>query len=166
VKHHALFVMLLAASCGRHPTRQVSADAGVQTQPVDRLLVSELARSKLLVFGFPIPQGMTVSRRFSDSVHMVGSVSPDALTAFVKAHAVTGPAELIGSRKVFSKVKIRGGDPSRLYDIEIDNSGSLQQLIVSDITPPPLEPGLSVEERWRRAGYKPDGTPLASSQAM
>lgn len=160
------FVMLLAASCGRHRalTGQVSADAGVQ--PVDRLLVSELARSKLLVFGFPIPQGMTVSRRFPDSVHMVGSVSPDGLTAFVRAHAATGPVELIGNRKVFSKVKIRGGDPSRLYDIEIDSSGSLQQLIVSDVTPPPLEPGLSVEERWRRAGYNPDGTPLASSEAM
>ena len=159
-----LALLLLGCSHRPIPTPPGAADAGPTALPVDRLLPGELAQSKLLVFGFPIPQGMTVARRFADSVHMVGAVPPDALTAYVKAHAATGPAELIGNRKVFSKVKIRGGDPSRLYDIEIDMAGANQRLIVSDVTPPPLEPGLSVEERWRRAGYNPDGTPLASGE--
>ena len=161
-----LAIGLLLLGCGHRQasTSPNAVDAGVRVLPVDRLLPGELAQSKLLVFGFPIPQGMTVARRFADSVHMVGAVPPDALTAYVKAHAATGPAELIGNRKVFRKVKIRGGDPSRLYDIEIDMSGANQRLIVSDVTPPPLEPGLTVEERWRRAGYNPDGTPLPSAE--
>lgn len=107
---------------------------------------------------------MRVERRYADSVHLVGTVSPTALTAYVRAHAATGPAELIGSRKVFAKIRIRGGDPSRLYNIEIDDSGAARRLIVSDVTPAPMEPGLSVEERWKRAGYNPDGTPIATAE--
>jgi len=107
---------------------------------------------------------MNVERRYADSVHLVGTVSPTALTTYVRAHAATGPAELIGSRKIYRKVRIRGVDPSRLYDIEIDDSGAARWLIVSDVTPPPMEPGLSVEERWKRAGYNPDGTPIASAE--
>ena len=111
MKLQFLWLLLLLVNCGH---RQVTAgrgnpDAGFQTQPVDRLLPGELAQSKLLVFGFPIPQGMTVARRYADSVHMVGAVSPSALTTYVKAHAATGPGELVGNRKVFSKVRIRAG---------------------------------------------------------
>ena len=163
-KHLAILFALLACSHRHAAPRNDAVDGGTAAPPVDRLLPGELAQSKLLVFGFPIPQGMTVDRRFADSVYMVGTVSPEALTAYVKAHAVTGPAELIGNRKVFSKVKIRGADPSRLYNIEIDDSGSRRRLIISDVTPPPLVPGLSVEERWRRAGYNPDGTPLGTAE--
>ncbi len=163
-----LWILLLCIGCShRHGAAGLNSnDAGAQRQAVDRLLPGELAQSKLLVFGFPIPQGMTVERRFADSVHLVGSVSPSALAAYVRAHAVTGPAELIGRRKVFSKARIRGGDPNRLYNIEIDDSLGTQRLVVSDVTPPPLEPGLSEEERWRRAGYNPDGTPIPSAQNM
>ena len=164
--HKSLWIVLLLVGCSHHqaPAAITSNDAGVPQQAVDRLLPGELGQSKLLVFGFPIPQGMNVERRYADSVHLVGTVSPTALTAYVRAHAATGPAELIGSRKVFSKVRIRGGDPSRLCNIEIDDSGAARRLIVSDVTPPPMEPGLSVEERWKRAGYNPDGTPIASGE--
>jgi hypothetical protein len=162
----SLWILLFAIGCSRHPTPapSTSNDAGIPPKAVDRLLPGELGQSKLLVFGFPVPQGMNVERRYADSVHLVGTVSPTALTAYVRAHAATGPAELIGSRKIFRKVPIRGGDPSRLYDIEIDDSGAARRLIVSDVTQPPMEPGLSVEERWKRAGYNPDGTPIASAE--
>ncbi len=162
----SLWIALFAAGCSHHPASAAitSNDAGAPQKPVDRLLPGELGQSRLLVFGFPVPQGMNVERRYADSVHLVGAVSPTALTAYVRAHAATGPAELIGSRKVFSKVRIRGGDPNRLYDIEIDDSGAARKLIVSDVTPPPSEPGLSSEERWRRAGYNPDGTPIATAE--
>jgi len=164
--HKSLWIGLLLFGCRHHqaPTVFTSHDAGAPRQAVDRLLPDELGQSKLLVFGFPIPQGMNVERRYADSVHLVGPVSPTALTAYIRAHAATGPAELIGNRKIFSKIRIRGGDPSRLYNIEIDDSGAARRLIVTDVTPLPMEPGLSVEERWKRAGYNPDGTPIASSE--
>jgi hypothetical protein len=164
--HKSLWLLLLCVACGNRQVKKDVGliDAGTRKQAIDRLLPGELAQSKLLVFGFPIPQGMTVERRYSDSVHLVGSVPASALTTYVRAHAATGPAEIIGQRKVFSKVRIRGGDESRLYNIEIDDSGAARRLVVSDVTAPTLEPGLSDEERWKRAGYLPDGTPISSSE--
>ena len=160
-------LLFLATCCHRHAPKVVElGDAGLKTTPMDRLLPGELAKSTLLVFGFPIPQGMTVQRRYADNVHLVGSVSLAALSAYVRAHVATGPAELIGSRKVFNKVHIRGGDLNRIYTIEIAELGSARELTVTDVTPPPLEPGLSEAERWRRAGYMPDGTPIPSAQSF
>lgn len=161
------FALLFAAvACGHRP--QVAAesrrDAGTEVPPLDRLAPGELGQSKVLVFGLPIPRGMNVERRFASSVYLAGTVSPSALLDYVRAHALTGPAERTGNRQVFRKVKIRGGDSSRIYDIEVDNSGSIQRLVVTDVTPPPVEPGLTTEERWRKAGYMPDGTPIPSDQ--
>jgi hypothetical protein len=35
------------------------------------------------------------------------------------------------------------------------------KLVLTDVTPPPPPPpGLSDAERWRRAGFSPDGRPL------
>jgi len=166
VKHREILYLLLISGC-THGTAAVDSkgDAGPPT-PVDHLATNELSHSKVLAFGLPIPEGMKVERRFASSVYLTGSVSATALADFVRAHAIAGPLERIGNRRVFSKVKIRGGDSSRLYDIEIDETGATQKLIVTDVTPPPLTPGLTVEERWRRAGYMPDGTPIPSAQGM
>lgn len=161
------FTLLFAAvACGHRPQVATDSrrDASTEAPPVDRLAPGELGRSKVLVFGFPIPQGMNVERRFASSVYLAGSVSPSALLDYVRAHALTGPAERVGNRRVFRRVKIRGGDSTRIYDIEVDDAGSIQRLVVTDVTPPPVQPGLTTEERWRKAGYKPDGTPIPSEQ--
>ena len=166
MKTWILVSLVILTNCGHRQQAAIGTnrDAGAKPAPIDHLAPGELGQSKLLAFGFPIPQGMVVERRFSNSVYLAGSVSPSALLDYVRTHAITGPAERIGNRRVFSKVKIRGGDSSRVYDIELDDSGTLQKLVVTDVTPPPLEPGLTEEERWRKAGYKPDGTPLPSEQ--
>ena len=31
------------------------------------------------------------------------------------------------------------------------------EMTIRDVTPPPVEPGLSEEERWRKAGFSPQG---------
>lgn len=159
-------LLIAVIACSRHPQATASAkrDAGAEVAPIDHLGPGELAQSKMLAFGFPIPQGMAVERRFANSVYLAGNVSPSALLDFVRVHALTGPAERIGNRRVFRKVKIRGGDSTRMYDIELDDAGSTQRLVVTDVTPPPVEPGLTPEERWRKAGYMPDGTPIPSEQ--
>ena len=125
------------------------------------MLPGELAKSNLLVFGFPIPPGMHIRRRFPDSVHMTGTLSALELAKYVESHVVAGgPPEVRGQERIYKNCRIRGGDPSRTYKVEIDELRGESQLVVTDVTPPPVAPGLSEEERWRRAGYNPDGTPV------
>jgi hypothetical protein len=37
-------------------------------------------------------------------------------------------------------------------------------MTIRDVTPPPVEPGLSEEERWKKAGFAPDGKPIDPGQ--
>jgi len=162
-----LIGLLLLLGCGHAKSRNLTgSDAGIARAPLDRLLPSELSQSNLLVFGFPIPQGMSIIHRYPDSVHLQGQMPTSTLKEYVEAHIVAGPSEVDTHRRTYNNARIRGGDPSRLYSIEIDELRGERALIISDITPKPVEPGLSNEERWRRAGYLPDGTPIASAQSM
>jgi hypothetical protein len=64
---------------------------------------------------------------------------------------------------LFPRVRIRGGDPNRSYDIEVRPIEGGTELTVRDVTPlprVPRDPTLSEEERWRRAGFTPKGIPL------
>lgn len=159
--------LLLALSCGHSKLRDGGgSDAGIARAPLDRLLPSELGKSGLLVFGFPVPPGMSITQRYPDSVHLQGQLPVANLKEYVEAHIVAGPSEVDTHRRTYNKARIRGGDSSRIYSIEIDELRGERALIISDVTPKPVEPGLSNEERWRRAGYMPDGTPIASAQSM
>ncbi len=160
-------VCLLLIACGHSKSReQTSSDAGAKPVALDRLLPSELSHSGALVFGFPIPQDMQVTRRYADSIILRGQLSSAALRKHVETHIVAGPSEVDGHRRIYLRARIRGGDPSRLYSLEIDEVPGERQLIISDTTPKPPTPQLSDEERWRRAGYLPDGTPIPSAQSM
>ena len=44
--------------------------------------------------------------------------------------------------------------------MEITDRDNRVELVVRDLTPPPVVPGLSEEERWRRTGLRPNGQPL------
>ena len=157
----ALGGVLLLVGCNHPKSLNVAAnDAGAVQVPLDRLLPGELAKSGLLVFGFPIPQGMHIRRRFPDSVHMKGTISLPDLAKYVESHVVAGPPELRGQGRIYKNSRIRGGDSSRIYAVEIDELRGESQLVISDVTPAPVTPGLSDEERWRRAGYNSDGTPV------
>jgi hypothetical protein len=48
--------------------------------------------------------------------------------------------------------------------IEITDRSGQVELVVRDLTPPPIPQGLSDEERWKRAGLRPDGTPIDPSK--
>jgi hypothetical protein len=159
--------LLLAVACGSHKTAQrTTGDAGAAPVPLDRLLPSELGQSGALVFGFPIPPGMRVTRRYPDSVYLQGPGSATTLKEYIEGHVVAGPSEVDGHRRTYSGTRIRGGDASRVYRIELDDLRGSRQIIITDTTPKSVEPGLSNEERWKRAGFLPDGTPIPSAQSM
>jgi hypothetical protein len=162
-----LIGLLLALGCEHSKLRNGGGtDAGIARAPLDRLSPGELSKSGQLVFGFPIPPGMSVTQRYPDGVHLQGQMPEPNLKEYVEAHIVAGPSELDAHRRIYNNARIRGGDSSRVYSIEIDELRGERALIISDVTPKPVEPGLSNEERWRRAGYMPDGTPIPSAQSM
>jgi hypothetical protein len=147
---------------GTSRSKPAAASALVATAkvPLDRLLPGELSTSSQLVFGFPVPSGMTIERTFPDEVHLAGEVTVSGLSDYIRKHAEVGAPELAGAILRFDHAHILNQDKTRQYRFEITQRGRLVRLLIMDMTPPPVQPGLSDEERWRQAGRKPNGEPL------
>lgn len=131
--------------------------------PPDRLAPSEVVESKEKAFGLPLPRVSEVKARFPTTMHVTSRLTAEELANFVRARSKGGKSTPGATSTVLEGVTPRDDDTKRLT-IEIRPSrsadGMKSEMIVRDTTPPPLAPGLTDEERFRRAGLKPDGTLL------
>jgi hypothetical protein len=169
VNHPALILLigpaLVLGGCrcsgaSEGPGAAATGSAPLARPPVDRLAAGELAEGPHTAFGFTFPNKMRIERRFLDSVHASGRIAPESVANYVRQRVGTTHVEVGAARTVFPRVQIKGGAPDKVYRIEVVADGSTTRLVLSDVTPPPVEPGLSEEERWRRAGMSPEGKPI------
>jgi hypothetical protein len=151
----------LAIGCGRRRSAEVqpAPPAPVTATPVDRTLPDELAEGKDQAYGLLLPRRMTVTRRFTDSIFAAGQVSAAQVSNYVRQHVVAERVETGPVKTVFSRATSRL-DPGRVMRIEVVSRGAETEIMVRDETPPPVKPGLTDAERWREAGFNPDGTPV------
>jgi hypothetical protein len=154
--------LCLAVGCKRSPTSAAVASAAPSSAPpVDRLGPGELPPGTEAIFGLVLPQGLTLRGVFPGVAHAVGPLMLEDVSNYVRARVDAKRVELGAAGTVFPAVHLTGGDPSRLYRIEVNPRGLSTELVIRDVTPPPPPPpGLSDAERWKRAGYNPDGTPM------
>jgi hypothetical protein len=104
---------------------------------------------------------MKVRARFPDAVFAMGDVPLERVSNYVRERVVAAGVETGPAKTVFSRATVKSA-PERTLRIEVVSRPSATELVVRDQTrpPSPVEEGLSEEERWRRHGLKPDGTPL------
>jgi hypothetical protein len=107
---------------------------------------------------------MKVIAQFPRIGHAVGPLAPEDVANYVRDRVTAGRVELGAVGTTFPNVTIKDGDPDKRFRIEVIPLGDRTKLVVEDVsTPPvrvPVDPTLTPAERWRRAGYNPDGTPL------
>jgi len=139
--------------------------ASASALPLDHLAPDELAPGKLEVYGFPVPRGMEIETRLGDRAYVRGRVSPEALANYVREHVSVSHVEIGAARTVFPMAHIKNGPSDRYYTLEVFADGPSTRLVIKDTTPPPPPPpGLTDAERWRAAGFTPDGHPLDPSK--
>jgi hypothetical protein len=155
-------IALVAAGC--EPDTGAEAAPGAPPEPsakpgvpVDRLAPGELAEGKETVFGMPVPRGMKIDRQFVGSAYLVGAVPPEHVANYVRERVEADRVEIGAARTVFPSVRIKGDAARRTYRIEVVADGRATKLVLTDITRPQAEKGLTEAERWRRAGFTPDG---------
>ncbi len=139
------------------------ASAQSSKPPLDHLAAGELPPGQSSLFGLVIPKGMTIQGQFSDSGLAFGALRAEAVANYVRERVDVGQVEVGAARTVFPACRIKGGPETRTFRIEVVSEGPATRLIVQDVTPPPPPPpevGVSDAERWRRAGFSPDGKPL------
>jgi hypothetical protein len=130
--------------------------------PVDRLAPGELPAGSETVFGLVLPRGLTLIGVFPGVAHAAGPLTIEDVSNYVRARVDLRRVELGAVGTVFPQVHIAGGDPGKVFRIEVSAAGTETHLTIRDVTKKAATPveHISNEEAWRRAGFKPDGTPL------
>jgi len=142
------------------PPPPPASAAAPAPKPVDQVVPGELAEGVELAFGLPIPRRMGVKARFNDEVVASGDVAPEQLANYVRQRVLAESVETGPAKTVFTRATVKAA-PQRMLRIEVVSRRARgTELVVRDVTRPPAEPGLTEEERWRRKGLKPDGSPI------
>ncbi len=106
---------------------------------------------------------MHVSANFDGVAHATGPLHAEDVSNYLRDRVDVKRVELGAVGTVFSAVHVLGGDPTRLYRIEVISAGDATEVVMHDVTPIPTkkpDPTLSEADKWKAAGYKPNGMPL------
>ncbi len=163
-----LLAVLGAAGCrGREvplaaqPAASASTVAVVEAPPIDALLPGELAEGDEKALGLTLPRTTIVEKRFDDSVYGYGAYTVDEASKYF-ARRLDDARSVPSTSRTILKGRPRVGLNQPTLSIELVSSGGNTHFVVRDITAPAAEPGLTDEERWRRAGIGKDGRSIVT----
>lgn len=160
-----LLVAALLGACRSEPTpAPPKADPSAKPpKPVDRLAPDELPPGEQALFGLVIPRAMKVQGKLGETGLAWGDLPAEEVANYVRSRVEAERVEIGAARTIFPAARIKGGADDRTFRIEVVRESVGTRLIVQDLTPIPVAPpvpGLTDAERWRRAGFSPDGKPL------
>lgn len=155
----ALGALLAMAACKSKPPPEPSEPPA----PLDHLAENESPEGTERAFALVLPRHARVTARVDTSVTARTPLPVAQLAAYVRAHVTTpgdaGPPPA-GAVSRFADVVVPA-EPARHLAIELralpQAGDARSEMIVRDVTPPPVEPGLTDEQRWNKAGLGPDG---------
>lgn len=155
--------LAVLASCGRSapsaPPPEPSAAAlppSAAPLPPDRTLPDELAQGESRVAGLWLPSGFRVDRVFEAQTHVRGPASPEQTANYLRRRLEAGRVDVGPNRTIFSAARPRGQGGPELR-VEVNAIGGSTEIVIIELRPAPVDPNLTEEERWRRAGMKPSG---------
>jgi hypothetical protein len=149
--------LLVALGCGKKeaPKSTLPPTPSATALSADRLLPGELAEGHEKAMGLAVPRDMRLLRVFDDSAVARGRVAADAVSNYVRRRVDTSTAEIGAARTVFPKAHVKGQPAEKLVRIEVVQDVDSTELLLRDVTPHAAEPGLSEDDRWRKAGVVP-----------
>jgi hypothetical protein len=159
----AVCVAVVPTGCRKKARSESPAASAAPKPPIDRLAPGELAPGTEVLYGMVLPRGMRVTAQFPNVAHAAGPLPAEDVANYVRDRVDSKRVELGVVGTVFRAVHVTGGDATRIYRVEVNSAGNSTEIVMRDVTPiPPKapDPTLSDAEKWRRAGYKPNGMPL------
>jgi hypothetical protein len=127
---------------------------------VDRLAPDELAAGNAVVWGFAVPRDMQVEHQYVQEASLIGPVKSDALANYVRDRVVVSHVEIGAGRTIFPNAHIKAGAADHVYELDVIPQPGATRLVIRDVTPLKVVPGLTDAERWKQAGLTPQGRPL------
>jgi hypothetical protein len=126
----------------------------------DHLARGELPEGSAHAYTLPLPLRSQILASFINSIDVGSEYSVEDVASFTRARVKDGRITAGANETRFDNVVVKS-DPSRVLTIEIltaPPSGRFRsEMLIRDVTPPPLVPGENDADRWRKAGLTPDG---------
>lgn len=138
------------------PTPFASASAELPTLPPDQTLPGELAEGNARVAGLLLPSGFEVHRVFEFETYARGPASPEQTANYLRRRLDATSVDVGPTRTIFSSARLKGKGGPELR-VEVNSLENTTEIVVIEMRPAQVDPSLSEEERWRRAGFKPGG---------
>ena len=163
----SLLLLLLPASCREEAPEAPPAQPSARPPaPVDHLEPGELKEGTVDAFGLKIPAVLKVDLRAPSRIEAEGRISAEKLANYVRKRTKAQSVELGAARTVFENARVLGNDKSPPLRIEVVPKQHRTRLIVRDLSPPPVDPLLTPEERWKKYGYDKNGNLLDPDKMM
>lgn len=163
-----LVLLLLPASCREDapPAPATPKPSAPAPAPVDHLAPGELKEGKVDAFGLKLPEGLAEELRTPNRVEAEGRIPAEKVANYIRKRTKAASVELGAARTVFESAKVLSSNPSPTLRIEVVPRRSRTRVIVRDLSPPPVDPLLSPEERWKKYGFDKDGKLLDPDKMM
>jgi hypothetical protein len=149
-------VLACLLGCDRETETAAHPPASASTAQPDTTLPGEIAEGAEQAFGLPLPRDMQVTARLKDAVYANGKLPFEPLANYVRDRVLAERVDTGPNKTVFVNAAVKSS-PTKLVDVEVVSRHGSVQMVVRDRHRPPPEPGLSEEERWKRAGLTPKG---------
>jgi hypothetical protein len=159
----AVCVAVVPAGCRKKARSDAPVASAAPKPPIDHLAPGELAPGTEVLYGMVLPRGMRVTAQFPSVAHATGPLHAEDVANYVRDRVDAKRVELGVVGTVFAAVHVTGGDPTKVYRVEVNSAGNSTEIVMRDVTPMPQkvpDPTVPDVEKWRRAGYKPNGMPL------
>lgn len=155
----------LLVACRKDPNAGAPAEPSTAPSaapaPADHLAKGELVESKEKLFALALPRDLKPAYAFPDVAVARGEVEPELVANYVRARVSGGKVTIGASQTVFDNVRVTGAAPPRDLRIKIEKVRGVCQMELRDVTPLPPEPDPGNDaDRWKKAGFAPNGKPL------
>ncbi|MGO8992344.1 MAG: hypothetical protein ACLQVI_03375 [Polyangiaceae bacterium] len=139
------------------------ATAAVATAPPrDHLVPGELLEGTESAFGLKLPRGTVVENAFPQQVFARCGAKATDVANYIRPRVSMGTVAVGAASTIFERVQV-ASNPGRELVIRVEDGplGTGSRITVRDVTPPPVDPTLTDEQRWRQVGMTPGGGHIA-----
>jgi hypothetical protein len=139
------------------PNASATAPVAAPT-PRDHLVPGELLEGSEVAFGLRLPRGTKVQSVFPQQIVAACDAKAADVANYIRPRVSMGRVGVGAASTMFERVQV-AANPGRELVIRVEeaSTGTGSRITVRDVTPPPLAPGLSDEERWKQVGMTPGG---------
>jgi hypothetical protein len=132
--------------------------AAATAPPRDHLVPGELLEGTEVAFGLKLPRSTAIESSFPQQIIARCKAKPTDVANYIRPRVMMGTVSVGAASTSFQRVQVPT-NPGRELVIRVEDEplGSGSLITVRDVTPPPFDPTLTDEQRWRQAGLKPNG---------